>query len=188
MWWFIGGGIILFLILVIVIWWIATYNKLVRYKNQVEEGFSTMDVQMKKRADLVPNLVATVKGYAKHENDTLEKVIAARSKYMSADSNEAKMEAQNQITGALGRLFALSESYPELKANANFMSLQGDLNGIERDIANARQYYNGTVKIFNNLVLMFPSNLVARHYAGEFTKQPMFQIAEADRANVKVEF
>jgi LemA protein len=186
--WLIVGGAVLLLALIIVIWWVATYNSLIKNKNQVEEGFSTMDVQMKKRSDLVPNLVATVKGYAKHENDTLEKVIAARSKYMSADSPEAKMEAQNQITGALGRLFALSESYPELKANTNFMSLQTDLNGLEKDIANARQYYNGCVKIYNNLVQMFPSNIVARHYKGEFQKQPMFQIAEADRANVKVEF
>jgi LemA protein len=94
MWWIIGG-VIVFIILVIVLWWITTYNKLIKYKNQVEEGFSTMDVQMKKRCDLVPNLVATVKGYAKHENDTLEKVIAARNKYISADSTAAKMDAQN---------------------------------------------------------------------------------------------
>jgi LemA protein len=186
-WWIIGGAVLL-LALIVVIWWISTYNGLVKNKNLVEEGFSTMDVQMKKRCDLVPNLVATVKGYAKHENDTLEKVISARSKYMSADSPAAKMEAQNQISGALGRLFALSESYPELKANANFMSLQDDLNGVERDIANARQYYNGCVKIFNNLVQMFPSNIVAKQYKGEFQKQAMFQIEEADRANVKVEF
>jgi LemA protein len=132
--------------------------------------------------------VSTVKGYAKHENDTLEKVISARNKYLSADSPEGKMEAQNQITGALGKLFALSENYPELKANANFMSLQGDLNGIEKDIANSRSYYNGSVKNYNNKIMIFPSSIVANHYGENFKKQPMFQITEADRANVKVEF
>jgi LemA protein len=179
------GGVVLFLVLVVLIWWISVYNKLVKLKNQVEEGFSTMDVHMKKRYDLVPNLVAVVKQYAKHEQDTLEKVISARNKGVSADSIEGKMEANNQLVGALGKLFAISEAYPELKANGNFMSLQGDLNRLETDIANARSYYNGTVKIYNNLVLMFPSSIVAR---GRFEKQPMFQIAEAERENVKVEF
>ncbi len=172
------------IVAIIVIWLIASYNGLVQLKNKCEEAFSTMDVYLKKRFDLIPNLVNTVKGYAKHEAETLEKVIAARN---SGASIAQKIEDENQITGALRQIFALSENYPELKANENFINLQNQLQAIENDIANARKYYNGSVRELNNKVMMFPSNIVAGMF--HFEKMPMFEVSnEAERENVKVEF
>ncbi len=176
--------VILAVIAFIAIWFFATYNKFISVKNQCEEAFSTMDVYLKKRFDLIPNLVNTVKGYAKHEAETLENVVAKRN---AAATVAEQLENENQITGALRQIFALAESYPELKANTNFLDLQNQLKAIEEDIANARKYYNGCVKLFNNLVEKIPSNIVAA--ICKFQKKDMFEVADAaERENVKVEF
>lgn len=179
--------IVLGILAVLVIYGVVVYNGFVGNKNSVEEAFSTIDVYLKKRYDLIPNLVNTVKGYAKHESETLEKVIEARNKYVTADSIGAKIENETAIAASLSKLFALSESYPELKANQNFLSLQGDLKGIENDLAQARKYYNGNVKIFNTKCDTFPSVIIAKMM--NFSKYPYFEIKnEEERANVKVEF
>lgn len=180
------AAVVLLLIIVVIGWYISTYNTLIRMKNLVEEGWSTIDVQLKKRYDLIPNLVETVKGYAKHESGTLEKVIAARNAAMTA-SGDAKLAAENALSGTLKSLFALQESYPDLKANTNFIDLQNQLKQIENEIASARRYYNGTVKEFNNKIQMFPSNLVAGMMHLE--KRAYFELdSEEERKNVKVQF
>ncbi len=182
----IVGIVIAVVIFLIILWFVATYNKLIGKRNTCEEAFSTMDVYLKKRFDLIPNLVSTVKGYAKHESETLEKVIAARNSG-ATQTTEQRMEEENQITGALRQIFALSENYPDLKANQNFLDLQGQLKSIEADIANARKYYNGAVKDFNNSCEKVPSNIVAGMF--HFERKPMFEVKEeAERENVKVEF
>ena len=153
--------VIVALIVILVFWYFSTYNSLVTLRNRKDDQFSQIDVQLKRRADLIPNLVETVKGYAKHENDTLEDVIKARNAYNTANTNEDKMNASGEITSALNKLFALSESYPDLKANTNFMSLQNDLKETEDKISAARQFYNDTVLTYNNKVETVPSNIVA---------------------------
>lgn len=179
--------VILVIAVLIVIWLIGTYNSLIRLRTQVEEGFSTMDVYLKKRFDLVPNLVATVKGYAAHEAETLEKVIAARNSAYASGNQDEILKSEGQLTNALKSIFALAESYPNLKANENFMSLQNDLNILEADIANSRKYYNGTVKIYNTKIQLFPTNIVAGMF--HFTRFAFFEVSnEAERENVKVEF
>lgn len=178
--------IIAAVVVLLVGWAIATYNSLVAQKNNCKEAFSTMDVYLKKRFDLIPNLVATVKGYAKHESETLEKVIAARNSGMHT-TNAEKLEDEKAITGAVRQIFALSESYPELKANTNFQDLQSQLKSIEEDIANSRKYYNGVVKIYNTKIQTIPTNIIAKF--GHFEEQAMFQVDDAsERKNVKVEF
>ena len=183
----IALGVIAVLVIILVVWGISTYNKLIKMKNDVEESFSTMDVCMKKRYDLVPNLVATVKGYAKHEESTLEKVIAARNMAVNATSMEEKSKADNMLTGTLKSIFALSESYPELKANTNFMDLQNQLKNLETEISNSRKYYNACVKNLNNKIEVFPSSIIAKWF--KFEKKTMFEVdAPEERKNVKVEF
>lgn len=182
----IVGIVIAVIVVLILIWLASTYNGLIRKRNTCEEAFSTMDVYLKKRFDLIPNLVSTVKGYAKHESETLEKVIAARNSG-ATQTVEERMQDENQITGALRQIFALSENYPDLKANQNFLDLQGQLKSIEADIANARKYYNGAVKEFNNACEQVPSNIVANMF--HFERKLMFEVKEeAERENVKVEF
>ena len=182
----IVGIVIAVIVFLILIWLASTYNGLIRKRNTCEEAFSTMAVYLKKRFDLIPNLVSTVKGYAKHESETLEKVIAARNSG-ATQTVEERMQDENQITGALRQIFALSENYPDLKANQNFLDLQGQLKSIEADIANARKYYNGAVKEFNNACEQVPSNIVANMF--HFERKPMFEVKEeAERENVKVEF
>lgn len=177
------AGLLLFLVLYIVV----VYNSLIKKRNSVEEGFSTMDVYMKKRYDLVPNLVETVKGYAKHEKSTLEKVVELRNIALTAKSIDEKVHAENQLTTALKNIFALAENYPQLKADANFVNLQNQLMSIENDIANSRKYYNAVVKNFNNSIQVFPSNIVARMC--KFEKFNMFVIKDEDeRKNVQVKF
>lgn len=181
------GIIILVIVLVIALFFMVSYNGFVRAKNDCEEAFSTMDVYMKKRYDLIPNLVETVKGYAKHEQETLEKVIAARNFAQGATTIEDKISGENALTGTLKSLFAISEAYPDLKANTNFLDLQGQLKSVEEDIANSRKYYNAVVKLFNNKCEMFPSNIIARIF--NFAAKPMFEVdSEEERKNVKVEF
>jgi len=165
---------------------IGVYNKLVNARNKVDNQFSQIDVQLKRRADLIPNLVETVKGYAKHEEGTLTAVIEARNKAVSASSVNDKVDANNQLTGALNKLFALSEAYPDLKANTNFMSLQNDLKDTEDKITYARQFYNDSAMMFNNLVEMFPSNIIAGMF--NFKKREFFEASKEERENVKVKF
>ena len=174
------------ILLVLVFYAIGVYNKLVNARNKVDNQFSQIDVQLKRRADLIPNLVETVKGYAKHEEGTLTKVIEARNKAVSANGVNAKIEAEGELTGALNKLFALTESYPELKANTNFMSLQNDLKDTEDKITYARQFYNDTAMSFNNLVEMFPSNIIANMF--KFKKYDFFEASEKEKETPKVKF
>ena len=176
------GGIVLLLIL----WFVATYNKLITLRNRKDDQWAQIEVQLKRRADLIPNLVETVKGYAKHEKETFEEVIKARNTYVNATTPEEEMKASGEVTAALSRLFALSESYPELKANTNFMSLQDDLKDTEDKISYARQFYNDSVLTYNNKVEMIPSNIVA-NMAG-FKKAAFFEVEEKDKETPKVSF
>lgn len=174
-------------IVLIIIWAIASYNGFVRLRNSIEEAFSTMDVYLKKRYDLIPNLVETVKGYAKHESDTLEHVISARNMAASATTLEERVEKENILQGTLKSLFAIAESYPDLKANTNFLELQGELSRIEDEIANSRKYYNAVVKTYNIKRESFPSTIIGGMFG--FDKKPMFEVAgEQEREAVKVQF
>ncbi|MBO4857612.1 MAG: LemA family protein [Treponema sp.] len=178
--------VIIAIVVLIVLWVIVTYNGFIKIRTQSEEGFSTMDVYLKKRFDLIPNLVATVKGYAKHEAETLENIINARNSGSRSSIGE-KIEDENQITGAIRQIFALSESYPELKANTNFQELQTQLADVEEDIANSRKYYNAVVKKFNTKCQTIPSNIIAKIFG--FKPLPMFAVdSKEERENVKVEF
>lgn len=179
-------GIIIAIVLVILFYVLTTYNGLVGSRNVVDEAFSTMDVYLKKRWDLIPNLVEVVKGYAKHESETLEKVVALRNGAYNNMSVDEKMEVNKQLSSGISRLIAVAESYPDLKANQNFTDLSKELSKIEEDIANSRKYYNGTVRNFNNKVMMFPGNIVANMFG--FKKASMFEAAEEEKKNVKVEF
>ncbi len=179
--------IIIGVVVLLVLWFIISYNKLIRGKNKVEEAFSTMDVYLKKRFDLIPNLVETVKGYAKHESETLEKIIAARNAAGSTGNMEERIKSEAALSGAMRNIFALAENYPDLKANTNFMDLQVQLQKVEEDIANARKFYNAVVRDFNNLVMVIPTNIVASLF--HFEKQTMFEVADAaERGNVQVKF
>lgn len=179
--------IIIAIVVIIGLWIMGSYNALIRLKNQVEEAFSTMDVYMKKRYDLIPNLVETVKGYAAHESGTLEKVTAARTAAMDATTINDKIKNENILNDTLKSLFAVSEAYPDLKANTNFMDLQHQLQTVEEDIANSRKYYNASVKNLNNKIEMFPSNIIAGMF--HFSKQPFFEVGSGEeRENVKVQF
>lgn len=177
---------IVVIILGIVIWAISTRNSLIALGNNVEEGFSTIDVYLKKRWDLVPNLVETVKGYASHESETFKKVVEARNAAMNASGAEAKIAAENALSGTLKTLFALQEAYPDLKANAQFSMLQSQLTSIEGDLAQHRKYYNATVKQFNNKIMFFPSNIIANSM--HLSKKPFFEVDESERQNVQVKF
>ncbi len=166
---------------------IGGYNGLVKLRNLVEEAFATMDVYLKKRYDLIPNLVETVKGYAAHEAGTLEKVVKARNMAASAGSVEDRIQGENMLTGALKSLFALAEAYPDLKANANFMDLQAQLQKVEEDIANSRKYYNATVREYNTRTEVFPYNIIAGLF--KFTRKALFEVTdETERQRVEVKF
>ena len=165
------GIIIAVAVILVLIYIFTTYNSLVKLKNKVEEAFSTMDVYLKKRWDLIPNIVSTVKGYAKHEAETLENVIKAR----------------NSISKSIPNFSVLAEQYPDLKANQNFLDLSSQLKSVENDIANARKYYNAVVRQYNNKIEMFPSNIVANMF--KYSKKTMFAVDDTNqRQNVKVEF
>ncbi len=178
--------IILAIIVIIVLWVIATYNSLITFRNRVKDSWSQIDVQLKRRFDLIPNLVETVKGYAKHEKETLEEVINARNSYLSATLPEDQMKADGALTKAVNKLFALSESYPDLKANTNFTDLQNSLKETEDKIAMSRQFYNDVVLQYNNKIEMVPSNIVANIF--KFQKETFFQVNEEEKENVKVKF
>ena len=179
-------GIVLFLVLA----FISLYNGLIRLKNRVAEAWSDIDVQLKRRYDLIPNLVETVKAYAQHERETLENVIKARNEAMSMQNSSdiaGKLQAENNLSSTLKSIFALSENYPDLKANQNFLELQKELSDTENKIQAARLFYNGNVRDFNTKIQVFPSNIIAKMFG--FTNRSFFEIEEAaQKENVKVEF
>lgn len=180
------GMIILIVVVLLVLWLISAYNGLVSLRNKVRDQWSQIDVLLKRRSDLIPNLVETVKGYAKHEEGTLEAVIAARNKMVAAPSKEAEIEASGELTGALNRLFALTEAYPDLKANQNFLDLQSSLKDTEDKISYARQFYNDSVLKYQNKIEMFPTNLVAGIFG--FKPEKFFEATEQEKENPKVQF
>ena len=181
-WWVI----LIIVVVLIVLWAISVYNKLVALRNRVKDQWAQIDVQLKRRFDLIPNLVETVKGYTKHESETLEAVIKARNTYVSATVPEEQMKADGELTKAISKLFALTESYPDLKANTNFQALQQELTETESKIAAARQFYNDTVMVYNNKVSMVPSNIIASLF--KFNKETFFEANETERQNVQVKF
>ena len=180
-------GAIALLAIIFTIWAIAVYNAFVRLRNQIEEAFSTMDIYLKKRYDLIPNLVETVKGYAKHENETLTNVITARNAAMTSTDPQARMENENILTGTLKSLFALSENYPQLKADTHFTEMMNELKVIENEIASSRKYYNGVVRKYNTKREVFPTSIIANWK--KFEKKPLYEVDDAnERQNVKVQF
>jgi LemA protein len=165
---------------------IAIYNTLVKLREQADSAWADIDVQLKRRYDLIPNLVETVKGYASHEKGTFEAVVQARSAAMGAQGPAAKAEAENMLSGTLKSLFALAESYPDLKASGGFRDLQGSLTGLEDALQQARRYYNAVVRDFNTKVQQVPSNIVAKAF--NFREREFFEISEAERVVPKVDF
>lgn len=174
------------IILLTLLWLVSTYNSLVNLRNKVKDQWAQVDVLLKRRADLIPNIVETVKGYAGHEKDTLEAVVNARNKAISATNQHDEMAANGELTQALGKLFALAESYPDLKANINFMDLQTNLKETEDKISFARQFYNDTVLTYQNKIEMFPSNLVASLFG--FKAAEFFEATDAEKETPKVQF
>ena len=180
------GIIILLIVVVIILWFLSYYNRVIRSENRIDNAWAQIDVQLKRRADLIPNLMETVKGYMKHERDTLENVTKARSAIMTAKTPQESINADNMLTGALKTLFAVAESYPDLKANQNFLQLQDELTHTEDKIAYSRQHFNDSVLSFNNLIETFPGNVFA-NMMGKKERQ-MLQIPEASREVPKVSF
>ena len=174
--------IILGVIVLLLLWLMVVYNRLVALRQTVNQSWSDIEVQLKQRHDLVPNLVETVKGYASHERGTLDAVVKARNSAVSANGPEAASAAEGQLSGALGRLFALSEAYPDLKANTNFLSLQGELSVLETKIAAARRFFNNAVAEFNSSIQSIPAVFFAASLG--FTPRGFFEVAEAERAAV----
>ncbi len=183
--WWVGLiiGVAAFIVVVLIVrWLIGIYNKLVNGREKVKNGWAQIDVQLRRRFDLIPNLVETVKGYAAHEKETLENVTMWRSRVSSASSTEEAIEANAGLSSALGRLLVTMEKYPELKANENFMKLQAELSEIENKIAFSRQFYNDTVQKYNVLVKQFPSNIIASMF--KFKEEKFFEVDESVRENV----
>ncbi len=177
--------ILLGVVVVLLLWAVFTYNRLVTLRTRADNGWSQIDVQLRRRYDLIPNLIETVKGYAAHEREVFEKVTEARTQAMGATGVKDQAQAENAITAGLGRLIAVAESYPELKANQNFLALQEELVGTESKIAYARQFYNDTVARLNTLIQKFPANLIAG--LGHFEQKPFFEIDEPVRGPVQVD-
>ena len=178
--------IIIGIVVVLLLYIILTYNGLVTLRNRVKEAWSDIDVQLKRRYDLIPNLVEVVKGYASHEKETLERVITARNAAMSASGAKEKGEAENILSGTLKSLFALSENYPDLKASTNFLELQRELSDTENKIQAARRFYNGNVKDLNTKIEMFPANIIANMFS--FKASDFFSITDEEKANPQVKF
>ena len=178
--------VVLVIVAVIILWVIATYNKLVGLRNKVKDQWAQIDTVLKRRFDLIPNLVETVKGYAKHEKETLEAVISARNAYTSANAPEDQLKADGELTKAISKIFALAESYPDLKANENFVSLQNELTETEDKIQYARQFYNDTVLTYNNACQVFPSVIIANMFG--FKPTNFFEASDEERKNVEVKF
>lgn len=177
--------IILIAAVIIIAWFVFTYNGFIKGKNQFTEAWADIEVQMKRRYDLIPNLVNTVKGYATHESTAFEKVTTARSQAMQAGSLEDHAKAEGELTGALKSLFAISEAYPDLKANTNFLALQNELSDTENKIQAARRFYNGTVRDFNTSLQVFPSNVIGKMFG--FKNADFFDLADGDAAQQPVE-
>ena len=175
--------IIIAVIALIVLWIISIYNNMVRLRNNRENAFSNIDVQLKQRYDLVPQLVSTVKGFATHEKELLERITEARSACLSANSINDKISANNMLSNALNGLKVSVEAYPDLKANQNFMQLQSELSDIENKLAAARRFFNSSTKELNNAVQTFPGNLLAGMFG--FHKEPMFEVAQEERATIE---
>ena len=178
--------VIIAIVVVVGIWLAGTYNSLVNLRNMVKDQWAQIDVHLKRRADLIPNVVETVKGYASHEKETLDAVITARNKAVSAGTVEEEMKANGELTNALGRLFAVAESYPDLKANTNFVDLQNTLKDTEDKIAFARQFYNDAVLKYKNKLEMFPTNIVASMFG--FKPELFFEASGAEKEVPKVQF
>jgi LemA protein len=178
--------ILLAIVVVVGLYVMITYNGLVSLRNRIENAWAQIDVQLKRRYDLIPNLVETVKGYAAHEKGTLEAVIQARNTAMAASGPHDQAAAENMITGALKSVFALSEAYPDLKANQNFLGLQEELSGTEGRIAYARQYYNDSVVRYNTKIQTFPANTIASRF--RFSEREYFEVDDASRSTVAVDF
>ena len=179
--------IILGIVIIIVLWLISAYNSLARAKVKVDNAFSQIDVQLQRRFDLIPNLVECVKGYMGHESDVLTKVTELRTSWASASSVSEKAEIDNQLSGALKTIMAVSENYPDLKANQNFTGLQEELKSTENKISFARQFYNDTVTRYNTNLMVFPTNIVASMF--HFTPSQLFAVDSAEaKQNVKVDF
>lgn len=180
------GWIIGIIILIVVVYIISLYNRLVVLKNKVDNSWAQVDVQLKRRYDLIPNLVETVKGYATHEKEVFENIAKARQVAISAQSPAEKSQAENQLTQALRQLFAVAEAYPELKANENFMHLQNELSETENKIAYSRQFYNDTVFMYNSSIEKFPANIFAEVFG--YKKREYFETQGEEREPVKVQF
>ena len=174
--------IILAIVILIIIYAFILYNNFISLDNKVKEAFSTMDVYLKKRWDLIPNLVETVKGYAKYEEETLTKVTKLRNTVYNEMTNDEKIINNEELSSDVSKIMALKEAYPELKANENFIDLSNKLTKIEDDIANARKYYNGTVRIYNNKVQMFPNNIFAKIF--NYKTKRMFEASLEDKQNI----
>lgn len=174
------GIIILIVVVLLVLWCVSIYNNLVRLRNNRENAFANIDVQLKQRHDLIPQLVATVKGYATHERETLQKVTDARAAAMGATTINEKIGAENMLSSALAGLKVSLEAYPDLKANQNFMQLQGEISDIENKLAATRRFFNSTTRELNNAVQTFPSNIFANMFG--FKKEPMFEVPKEERA------
>ena len=178
--------VLIAIVVIILLWFIATYNTLIGLRNRTRDQWSQIEVQLKRRADLIPNLVETVKGYAKHEKSTFEEVVKARNTFSSASTKEEEIKASGELSGVLNRLFALAEAYPELKANENFVDLQENLKDSEEKISMMRQFYNDTVLTYNNKVQTIPSNIVAN--LCHFKEETFFRVEEKDREVPKLSF
>ncbi len=178
--------ILLVIAVIVVLYVVFVYNGLVALRNRVSEAWSDIDVQLKRRYDLIPNLISTVKGYAAHESGVFEKVTAARANAMQAGNAHDKAEAENMLSDTLKSLFAVAEAYPDLKANQNFLELQRELSDTENKIQASRRFYNGNVLELNNKIDMFPSNIIASIF--NFVKKEFFEVAEAEKEVVKVQF
>ena len=179
----IGLIVVIAVIVLLVFWLIGLYNKLVRFKNNRENAFADIDVQLRQRNDLVPQLVATVKGYATHERELLERITQARSAVMNAGTVNDKMAADTQLTQALQGLKVSVEAYPDLKANTNFLQLQGEISDIENKLAAARRYFNGATRELNSAVESFPANMIAKNFG--FSRQPMYELSTEQRTTME---
>jgi LemA protein len=180
------GLIVVIIIVIIILIFLSYYNRIIRLENRIDNSWAQIDVQLKRRADLIPNLMETVKGYMKHEKEVLENVTKARSALMNAKSPQENIDADNMLTGALKSLFAVSENYPDLKANKNFLNLQDELTHTEDKIAYSRQHYNDSVLAFNNTIETFPGVIFARRMGKK--EREMLQIPDESRELPKVKF
>jgi LemA protein len=181
-----AGWIVIGLVVLLILWIVWAFNRLVRYRNRADEGWSQIDVQLRRRYDLIPNLIATVQGYAAHEREVFDDVTRARAQAESATGVAGQANAENQVTSGLRQLLAVAENYPDLKANQNFLALQEELTGTESKIAYARQYYNEQVRLLNTAIESFPSSILATLF--HHSKREFFDIEDAARAPVQVDF